>query len=40
MMVLNSGYRSPLTFNDEVIDQAQKGLERLQSGIKEAQPGC
>ncbi len=40
MMVLNSGYRSPLTFNDEVIDQAQKGLERLQSGIKEAQPGA
>ena len=40
MMVLNSGYRNPLTFNDEVIDQAQKGLERLQSGIKEAQPGA
>ncbi len=40
MMVLNSGYRNPLTFNDEVIEQAQKGLERLQSGIKEAQPGA
>jgi cysteinyl-tRNA synthetase len=40
MMVLNSGYRNPLTFNDEVIDQAQKALERLQSGIKAAQPGA
>ncbi len=40
MMVLNSGYRNPLTFNDEVIEQAQKGLGRLQSGIKEAQPGA
>lgn len=40
MMVLNSGYRNPLTFNDEVIDQAQKALERLQSGTKAAQPGA
>lgn len=40
MMVLNSSYRNPLTFNDEVIDQAQKGLERLQSGLKEALPGA
>ncbi len=40
MMVLNSGYRNPLTFNDEVIDQAQKGLERLQSVLKGALPGA
>ena len=39
LMVLNSGYRNPLTFNDDVIDQAQKGLERLQSGLKGALPG-
>jgi len=39
LMVLNSGYRNPLTFNDDVIDQAQKGLERLQSGLKRALPG-
>jgi len=38
MMVLNSGYRNPLTFNDEVIGQAERGLERLQSGLKAAQP--
>ncbi|NMB56106.1 MAG: cysteine--tRNA ligase [Leptolinea sp.] len=36
-MVLNSGYRSPLTFNDDVIAQAEKGLERLRSGLKPAQ---
>jgi cysteinyl-tRNA synthetase len=40
LMVLNSGYRNPLTFNDEVIEQAHKGLERLQSGLKTAQPGA
>jgi len=38
-MVLNSGYRSPLTFNDEVIGQADKGLERLRSALKPAQAG-
>ena len=37
-MVLNSGYRSPLTFNDEVIGQAERALERLASGLKPAQP--
>jgi cysteinyl-tRNA synthetase len=37
MMVLNSGYRNPLTFNDEVIGQAEKALDRLESGLKPAQ---
>ena len=37
-MVLNSGYRNPLTFNDEVIVQAEKGLERLQSALKPELP--
>jgi cysteinyl-tRNA synthetase len=36
IMVLNSGYRNPLTFNDEVIGQAKKGLERLRSALKSA----
>jgi cysteinyl-tRNA synthetase len=40
MMVLNSGYRSPLTFNNEVIGQAEKALERLESALKSAQPGA
>ena len=38
MMVLNSGYRNPLTFNDEVIGQAERALERLQSALKAAMP--
>lgn len=36
MMVLNSGYRNPLTFSDEVIEQAEKALERLRSALKPA----
>jgi cysteinyl-tRNA synthetase len=39
MMVLNSGYRSPLTFNDEVIAQSEKALERMRSALKPALPG-
>ncbi|TLN28584.1 cysteine--tRNA ligase [bacterium] len=39
-MVLNSGYRGPLTFNDDVIDQAEKGVERLASALKPALPGA
>jgi len=38
MMVLNSGYRNPLTFNEEVIGQAERALERLQSALKPALP--
>lgn len=40
MMVLNSGYRNPLTFNDEVIGQAERALERLQSALKPALPAA
>jgi cysteinyl-tRNA synthetase len=39
MMVLNSGYRSPLTFNEEVMGQAEKALERMRSALKPALPG-
>ncbi len=38
LMVLNSGYRSPLTFNDDVIEQTTRALERLHSGLRPAQP--
>jgi cysteinyl-tRNA synthetase len=34
LMILNSSYRSPLTFNDEVIGQAEKAIDRLQSGLR------
>jgi cysteinyl-tRNA synthetase len=40
IMVLNSGYRNPLTFNEEVIGQADKGLERLRSALRPALPGA
>lgn len=36
MLVLNSGYRSPLTFNDEVVTQAERSLERLRSVLRPA----
>jgi cysteinyl-tRNA synthetase len=38
--VLNSGYRSPLTFTDEVLGQSQKALERLRSALRPALPGA
>ncbi len=34
MIILNSHYRSPLTFNDEVIQQAESALDRLRSGLR------
>jgi cysteinyl-tRNA synthetase len=34
MMVLNSSYRSPLTFNDEVVSQAERNLDRLRSALR------
>ncbi len=40
MMVLSSSYRSPLAFNDEVIEQAKRNLERLRSGFRPALPGA
>ncbi len=38
--VLNSGYRSPLTFTKEVLGQSQKGIERLLSGMRPALSGA
>jgi cysteinyl-tRNA synthetase len=38
MMILNSSYRSPLTFNEETIEHAEKALKRLRSALKPAQP--
>jgi cysteinyl-tRNA synthetase len=38
MMILNSSYRGPLTFNDDVVAQAERSLERLRSGLRPAAP--
>ena len=39
MMVLNSGYRNPLSYSDDILDQAEKGIDRLRSALKPALPG-
>jgi cysteinyl-tRNA synthetase len=36
MMVLNSSYRSPLTFSDETIGHARRAIERLRSALRPA----
>jgi cysteinyl-tRNA synthetase len=38
LMILNASYRSPLTFNDEVVEQAERGLERLRGALRPATP--
>ena len=40
LMVISSHYRSPLTFNDEVIEANERALERLLSAIKPAVEGA
>lgn len=34
LLVLNSHYRKPLAFDDEVVAQAERGLERLRSALR------
>ena len=40
LLVLSSHYRSPLTFNDEVIEANQRALERMLSAKRPAIPGA
>jgi cysteinyl-tRNA synthetase len=40
MLVLNGTYRAPLTFTDETLDAAEKGLERFKSGLRPALPNA
>lgn len=40
MMVLNTSYRHPLTYNDEVVESARKGLARLRNGLRPAMPNA
>lgn len=39
MLVLNAHYRSPVTFNEEVIEQSQGALERLRGALRPPIPG-
>jgi cysteinyl-tRNA synthetase len=38
MMILNSSYRSPLTFSDDVLEQTTKALGRLRGALRPAFP--
>lgn len=40
MLVLNSNYRHPITYNDEIVQQARRGLKRLRSGLRAELPGA
>jgi cysteinyl-tRNA synthetase len=40
LMVLNSSYRGPLTYSDEVVIQAERNLERLRLALKPAVPAA
>jgi cysteinyl-tRNA synthetase len=40
MMVLNTSYRHPLTYGEDVVEQAERGLERLRSGLRPALPAA
>jgi cysteinyl-tRNA synthetase len=36
MLVLNGSYRAPLVFNEETLDGAEKGLERIKTALRPA----
>ncbi|HSB90965.1 MAG TPA: cysteine--tRNA ligase [Anaerolineales bacterium] len=38
LLVLNSGYRNPLTYTDDVVAQAERALERLRGALKPGAP--
>jgi cysteinyl-tRNA synthetase len=39
-LVLNSGYRNPLTFNNEVVEQAEKAIDRLRGALRPEDAGA
>jgi cysteinyl-tRNA synthetase len=40
MMILNGSYRAPLSYSDEIVDGAERGLDRLRSGLRPAPAGA
>jgi len=40
MMVLNSSYRNPLTYSDDVLQQAERALERLRQALRPVVPSA
>jgi len=39
MMVLNSSYRNPITYSDEVLTQSERALDRLRQALRPASTG-
>ncbi len=39
MMILNGSYRAPLSYSEDIVDAAERGLDRLRSALKPAQSG-
>ncbi len=39
MMILNGSYRAPLSYSDDIVDGAERGLDRLRSALKPQHPG-
>ncbi len=39
-LILNSGYRNPLRYNEEIVLQAEKAIERLLSAVRPAEAGA
>ena len=40
ILILNSSYRNPLTFNEEVLQHAKRGLERMRGALRDASPAA
>ncbi len=43
MMVLGGSYRAPLSYSDDIVEAAERGLDRLRSALKASsgeRPGC
>ncbi len=38
LLILNASYRSPITFNEEVVEQAEAGLARMRGALRPALP--
>ena len=40
MMILNGSYRAPLSYSDDIVDAAERGLDRLRSALTPAPAGA
>jgi cysteinyl-tRNA synthetase len=40
MMILNGSYRAPLSYSDDIVDAAERGLDRMRSALKPSPQGA